>query len=256
MSPDLFDTFTYTNKNECLYVIETLKKGSYKQVTHEVTLPAIPALGIEARTFSVTRHAGSVSQRTYFGIFAKISQIGWNANGVSTAMTPRACDPDGPARIRRDLVAFAEQAGVAHLESKIYAEWRASSASASTAVGCHIKTLASSAGLLAPGDDPYYGGASFDNTSKQPVDVVATALSALSCHTEVYRLAAKYLVAKGDQRELEALLKAAQQVGQVNVRPQLSAPEKADIVAKAEAEINAAFANLKSTSKEAYQWSA
>lgn len=216
MSPDLTNEFTYTNQgSQPFFVIETLKKGSHPMKQHIVEFPAIPELNIAKETVTVTRFSGTVSQRTYFGTHAELTAHGWRVMGAGAAYTPRACRADGPEDYLRSIEDLIANRRLGLLEEEKRQKARDAEESVDRAVTSAVRAALVGAKLVAEGQDTRGLPRFSSRYHKQGVNLsrpeeLAEVLQTANIEKQVYTLAAKFILAKADPRDLEALSKAGE----------------------------------------------
>ncbi len=239
MSKKLTNTITMTNKGQQFYVIETRAKGNYLAKTVEVSLPALPLAGVQGRTITAHIPSMALSQQHYVGFFLSLSRSSyWSGNGIVQALTPRSFREEGVQDAAKHLAMQVSNAAVAKADADIREAGRANAVALQEAVDHVFQQMVVSSKLVQP--DQHIGGFSASRADQDITNprVLARHLRRSVDADSVYLLAARYVLAKADTREVESLTKAVNTAVENDVRTNGLPPESfAEVEAQAVAEL-------------------
>ena len=239
MSKKLTNTLTMTNKGQQFYVIETLAKGTYLGRDVEVILPALPLAGVQGRTVNVHIPPLNLSQQHYVGFFLSLSSHGsWSGNGIVQAFTPRSFREEGVQDAAKHLAMQVSNAAITKADQDIRQAGRANAQALQDAVDHVFQQMVVSSKLVQP--DQHIGGFSASRADQDITNprVLARHLRRSVDADSVYLLAARYVLAKADTREVESLTKAVNTAVENDVRTNGLPPESfAEVEAQAVAEL-------------------
>jgi hypothetical protein len=216
---DIENTLHILNEGSLFYVVKTLHRGEHTP-TWSGELPNADGT---VTTFRDS-YAGpvEVSQRTYAGFPAKLDKFGnWVVNhGSYQFKTPRSFRADGIAQAQRYVEQSLVSASAAKVGQELSTRIEQSEDSARKATVTAASAAVLGAGLV-PTDtrySPITDHGYLHGVSRTSVQEILAALIGQSPQltSAVVELAARYVVAKADPRDLEALVKSQADIVKVS----------------------------------------
>jgi hypothetical protein len=204
------NTFHFTSKNQLFFVVTTLAKGTYYDLPIKIDLPAIPSAGIKGFTYETT-FSGTLSQKHYIGFHVRLAPDHWRLFTASpVSLVPRSFRTHGEVMARNYLLDAAVAGARNELSQERQAEYDKVKESATTSTVHAVTAALRESGLL-PGitEDKVSFAIRYINLAGVDATGLVYAVIDHLGRQEAVNLAARYVLAKADRRDVEALTKVS-----------------------------------------------